>query len=687
MAPELQGFDPYHKWLGIPPQEQPPTHYRLLGIRAFESDPDVIEAAAEQRMVHLRQRQSGPYAAFSQRLLNEVAAARLSLLVPEKKQLYDQQLQKLMSARNSVIPVAQAIPQAIPAAPVDPPFVPGLHAPVVVTGRKPLSRRRSNSLGPLLLFGSILALGGLVAGVIWWPRIQRDLVKNAQPPDEQKSGKVAAVARPEREDASNRTSARQRDSNQAGSEPDDNRPVVKAPSAEKPQATARAPKTSAPKKPEPKAARPKEPLAEAVTESEHIPEEERSAIREQRLPVPSAEDLAKAQSTVKSLYKEDFAAAKGSQQKSRLAARLLKEGQALEGDSTGRYALFEAARELSEAAGDPHTALRACDELARYDIETFELKRQSLEQCSKQAKKPNDWKQLTSAAVQVLEQAVAEDNYRAAQELLASAQTFSRKARDRELSAQLEAASARLVAAASAYEAAKEALEKVKTDASDGESHLVAGKYLAFFKGDWAQGIQHFTQSSDSSLKKLAELERGRSLDPASWLAIAEAWDQQATDADETDRRHYQLRAAYWYRQALPSLIGLQRARVQEKIKELPGGEKETLASESPRRPAAQWAALAGSWQVAYSNGAERTYEIDALGNVAFENGRQRGSFEMRGDDIILDFGDGKLERWGPTNSGLVIEHYDDARMYPGRAAISGRAVRIASAPKKSTRR
>ena len=26
-------FDPYYKWLGIPPEEQPPNHYRLLGIQ------------------------------------------------------------------------------------------------------------------------------------------------------------------------------------------------------------------------------------------------------------------------------------------------------------------------------------------------------------------------------------------------------------------------------------------------------------------------------------------------------------------------------------------------------------------------------------------------------------------------------------------------------------------------------
>ena len=40
-------FDPYYKWLGIPIEEQPVNHYRLLGIKMFEADPDVIAEAAD----------------------------------------------------------------------------------------------------------------------------------------------------------------------------------------------------------------------------------------------------------------------------------------------------------------------------------------------------------------------------------------------------------------------------------------------------------------------------------------------------------------------------------------------------------------------------------------------------------------------------------------------------------------
>ena len=85
-------FDPYHKWLGILPKDCPPNHYRLLGVEVFESDLDVIEAAAEQRMAFVRQHQSGQQAIAAARILNELASARLCLLKSDAKSAYDAQL-------------------------------------------------------------------------------------------------------------------------------------------------------------------------------------------------------------------------------------------------------------------------------------------------------------------------------------------------------------------------------------------------------------------------------------------------------------------------------------------------------------------------------------------------------------------------------------------------------------------
>src|SRR4051812_17623992 len=95
-------FDPYRKWLGIPPKDQPPNHYRLLGIAHFEDDLDVIEGAATRQISHVRTFQSGKHSALSQKILNELTAAKLCLLQRDKKGLYDEQLRARLAAEGKL---------------------------------------------------------------------------------------------------------------------------------------------------------------------------------------------------------------------------------------------------------------------------------------------------------------------------------------------------------------------------------------------------------------------------------------------------------------------------------------------------------------------------------------------------------------------------------------------------------
>lgn len=113
--PSLQtmdkSFDPYLKWLGIPPKDQPAHHYRLLGIETFESDPEVISNAADQRMAHLKNFAAGKRSAVSQQILNEIAAARVCLLNDSQREQYDVALRKKMQPQP---PQAQKPPRQPP---------------------------------------------------------------------------------------------------------------------------------------------------------------------------------------------------------------------------------------------------------------------------------------------------------------------------------------------------------------------------------------------------------------------------------------------------------------------------------------------------------------------------------------------------------------------------------------------
>ena len=99
-------LNPYRKWLGIPLEDLPPHHYRLLGIEPFESDPDVIANAADGRMAQVKKFQSGQLSQWSQRLLNEIAAAKICLLAVDKKAAYDRQLRIRLADQSSAVPKA-----------------------------------------------------------------------------------------------------------------------------------------------------------------------------------------------------------------------------------------------------------------------------------------------------------------------------------------------------------------------------------------------------------------------------------------------------------------------------------------------------------------------------------------------------------------------------------------------------
>jgi len=107
-------FDPYLEWLGIGPDERPLHHYRLLGLPIFESDPDAIRAAADERMLHVRTFQAGVRAEQSQRLLNELAAAKTCLLDPDTKATYDAVLQGQLASQRTVSAVSPSIPPVWP---------------------------------------------------------------------------------------------------------------------------------------------------------------------------------------------------------------------------------------------------------------------------------------------------------------------------------------------------------------------------------------------------------------------------------------------------------------------------------------------------------------------------------------------------------------------------------------------
>jgi hypothetical protein len=135
-------FDPYHLWLGVPPDEQPPNHYRLLGLTLFEDNPEVIRDAATQRIAHVRTYQLGPHADVSQCILNDLASAKVCLSDPVKKAAYDAGLRNKLGkpTQSEYVNVAEIVSavRPVPAAIPRRQKVPWLIASLVAAGAVPV---------------------------------------------------------------------------------------------------------------------------------------------------------------------------------------------------------------------------------------------------------------------------------------------------------------------------------------------------------------------------------------------------------------------------------------------------------------------------------------------------------------------------------------------------------------------
>jgi hypothetical protein len=166
-------FDPYHKWLGIPPRDQPPHHYRLLGVEPFEADPEVIDAAANRLLEYLQNVAAGPRLAAAQALMNEIAAARLCLLDAVKKAAYDKKLSaELPATDQSKAPptVGNTAPDGMP--PPPPPIARGPAVPAAIPIAAPIttattpsyrSKRKKSPLGVILGLCLLLLVVGSLA--------------------------------------------------------------------------------------------------------------------------------------------------------------------------------------------------------------------------------------------------------------------------------------------------------------------------------------------------------------------------------------------------------------------------------------------------------------------------------------------------------------------------------------------
>lgn len=683
-----EGFDPYLSWLGIRDPRRPPNHYALLGLALFEDDPEVIAHAADRQMAHVRTFQTGPRSAESQRILNELAAAKICLLNAAKKQAYDAALRQqavvppVSRAAQTFAPTAAPVaghslplprtPDVAPPVVAPPSIMTGMAEPVapkpvaiaIEAGSPPRGVPISTVLIVVLSL-SVLALLGLIVWLNVDPSA-RQLVKNGltndpsatsdasstepSPPDKTATPDQPSSPRvqPPKTASGGQTptvpgavdtrktppgskeqppSIRKPPTERSPSE----RPPVETLPTESPQPTEPPPTENPPLQPgmsgpgdeppqpnlstdppspaEPPVetparpgtstspSEPTEPTEPRVpppaesptrpadnggsTQSPVVPSREPRVRPDTRQEVPSGPALDEAVKTIRELFAESYSSAVNTPKRKALPEELLRRARQERSDLVARYALLNEAYEQAIEVGDAVRFEAAIGAIARdYQVSWPALALSGITRAVKRTRDAAVAREFIRQSIQMAQRAASENHMDDSVALATAARDMARELalrtkdtkdgkRDADIVREAVAVMKDMEQRRDQYVEFHKAELQLTEQPDNAEALRVVGRYYCLVHNDWRRGLQALAQS-DEAIKKLVDAEGQASVEP---LALADQWFESAAGSDAVLRPICQARALHWYTRALEGLSGLQRVRVEARIKELKEGK------------------------------------------------------------------------------------------------------------------
>jgi hypothetical protein len=558
-------FDPYHVWLGIPPEEQPPNHYRLLGIGLFEVQAEVIDTAADRQMSHLRTFQSGKHADLSQRLLNEVSAARLCLLNSATRADYDERLRKRVQPRWTQPVAVQDAAAADSQRWAD---ILGQTPTTAIT--RGVVRNRKTSFGPLV----VVAIGGalVLAAILVRSVLNRAdegiapvttgdnpiLVANEASSQRRTDAgaKIGTIPREPQEPAAVKAQP-------AAPNP----PITAKPPDEFPNADAKA--AVQPPVTRPTFEKPVEAVEKPLVPSFDLSSDKPSAqpteppVAKKRLPVPDDTKQREIAAQLAGVYAPGRAKPP---QRIKLAYKILQAAKASK-QPDERYVLLRQGRELAGQAGDVALVLEAIEMTGDFDIDVLQEKGDALLAFADKGNNFEQVKALYDASQRVIGQALSEGRYELAADLANGVSRACQRSKEFRKKALEQRDWVRNYSRRQTQRQAAEA--KLKASPDDGDAHLLLGRCCCL-DDDWKKGLPHLAKGSDAELRQLAAQDLASPTETLAQLRLADAWWTLGKDREGDEADALLLRAGYWYDRAHAKLTsGFNRLKAEKCLEEI----------------------------------------------------------------------------------------------------------------------
>lgn len=311
-----------------------------------------------------------------------------------------------------------------------------------------------------------------------------------------------------------------------------------------------------------------------------------------RKPVPPHADLLRAREEIRAKYRKDLQEATAPAARALLAKTMLKEGNS-ETDPPRQYMLYEEARELAIAAGDPDLTIQAGEAIGlAFEVDAWPMHVSALNQLAKGARTPQTRENVLGILTPLCDSAIAEDRYDVADSLLDLAIDLASQLRDPVRREQLSRRREEVKSVASAFEAIKQPLEILQQNPDDPQANEAVGRFYCFVKHEWKKGLPYLAKAETILLRTVAKAELNRQVGAASQLQLADDWWAIGETLPEAEKSAVRRRAGYWYLQCASRLSGEAAQRASARLLES-GRVIDLLALATSRR-----VTVIGNWQI-----------------------------------------------------------------------------------------
>ena len=587
-------FDPYHKWLGIPPKDQPPNHYRLLGLELFESIPEVIESAADRQMAHLQMQRTGAHVNESQKLLNEVAAARVRLLDADRKGAYDSQLQSALQEKKRPTPVKEP---EMPSKGVDE-SVMEISAGESFRPAVRLEAKRQGTRSLVVTTAMFLFLLAAGFGVLFWlvGRNSSETEFAEQPESIPDSPHENPASFGNLHDEQRFPSLDQNVPGTSAGRPQQNvavepqgrvskQPVTPAElSPRPPDATPRNKKRPVPGKVNSQAGnQPTKSTSDPVRPSAP-PESPTLPQATEKRPIPGEEEQAAARHRIEEKFGSEIVNDRSSGKQSHLIQGLFEAVDEITDDPPLEFTMLSLIRDVASGGGDWDNAGRAISELgARFEIDELAQRATSLSRALKVAKDPVTRAGLLDFALPLVDELVGEDRVKLADDLLLSMLNVALRLPDGKETVSAISERRRLVTLLEKeLQKVTRAQSVLESNPYDAGANLTVGRYRVFVKQNWGQGFEYLAKGSDENLAEVARGELAEPEEDTKRVRLGDLWWKNAEMARGQEKIVCLMRAEHWYEQALRELTDLERKkRIEKRIADVKSASASAVLSKS----------------------------------------------------------------------------------------------------------